>query len=107
MLLAEHYESISNSEEAEKVYFELVEITKNVFGVDHKMNLTYLVKLQAILFQKEDFEKAIEILLKMLKIQEKSQKNSLDYCKTLTHLSICFEKLGRKEEEKKYLLMNA
>ena len=107
MLLAEHYKSISNSEEAEKAYFELVEITKNVFGVDHKMHLTCLVKLQEVLFQKEDFEKAIEILLNILKIQEQSQKNSLDYCKTLTHLSICFEKLGRKEEEKKYLLMNA
>ena len=102
-LLAEHYTNTNNLQEAEKTYLELVDITQDVFEGDLQFYFSFLFKLLEILYQKEDFAKAIEILFK---VQKLSEKNSLGYCKTLTNLSMCYEKLGKREEAKNCLLLN-
>ena len=103
MLLADHYLRINNLEEAERTFLELEDLVKVVMGEENGVYFRILVKLSTIFYEREEYQKAIEMLEK---IENHKNQAEEDYALTINNFANCYAKLGDKEQVKQYLLMN-
>ena len=95
----------SEHQEAEKRYFEAIDIFKTLYGVEHNLYAKALNNLGVLYYWMGKFEKCEPIYLQVRDIQEKAVgKNHIDYAVSLNNLALLYKELGRYDKAEPYYI---
>ncbi|MBK9220616.1 MAG: CHAT domain-containing protein [Saprospiraceae bacterium] len=93
----------SEHKEAEKWYFEAIDIFKTLYGTEHNLYAKALNNLGVLYYWMGKFEKSEPIYLQVRDIQEKAVGlNHIDFAVSLNNLALLYKELGRYDIAEPY-----